>query len=470
MYSLAFLPDGRTLACPFGVEHSTNGEVGVALWDVASQRITDRFTTTGGGFPVITVGHRGGLLAYVTGQAYDVRFRGKIVICDLTRTTAPFELVGHEASPLFPDLSPDGRWLATPHSDGRVILWDLDQRRERTRLLGHRGHVFVAQFAPVGLTLATAGIDGTVRLWDLRDLSGPIRSSILGYHHSTVFGLGFSPDAKLLVSASLDHTAKVWEVAAGKEIATLRGHDQRVFSTAFSPDGRFILTGSEDGTAKIWPAPEPAAAEPLHHHDSERYGALEFSADGRWLLAGETNRTLLWQVASRTRFTLDALRCRFSPTSNLLTGLTGNGELTTWRLGQGQPRRLAALTNVPPLRLDLEPAFSPRRPWARRRDHQRSGRGLQPHGRDPPPHTRAHQRGGQRQPEVFAGWADACRSVGNQCLHAVGLARGTAADQPCGGDARGAAGVLHVFSRRPAPSHPAWGGRHLRRLHGRTLG
>jgi WD40 repeat protein/serine/threonine protein kinase len=362
VYSLAFLRDGRTLACPFATEPPTNpqvDQVGVALWDLETLQITDRFLTAAGGFPFIAVGHQGRLLALLTGSGYDVGFQGKIVICDLTRQAPPFELAGHPASPLSSDFSADDRWLATSHGDGTVIVWDVEQRRELKRLVGHRGQVFKARFAPGGWRLATGGVDGTVRLWELGDFSSPVRASILGYHQSTVFGLDFSPDGRLLVSASLDHTAKVWDVAAWKEIETLRGHDQRVFSASFSPDGQFILTGSEDDTAKVWRTPARASTEPLDRHGSERYTALEFSPDGRWLLAGETNHTKLWEVASRARFTLELVNGRFAPDRTRLAGLNDEGRLTLWDISGTQPHRVMTLTNTPPFRLDRELAFAP---------------------------------------------------------------------------------------------------------------
>jgi WD40 repeat protein len=37
--------------------------------------------------------------------------------------------------------------------------------------------------------------------------------------------IAFSPDGHTLATASEDETARLWEVATGKEIAVLRGHE-----------------------------------------------------------------------------------------------------------------------------------------------------------------------------------------------------------------------------------------------------
>ena len=56
------------------------------------------------------------------------------------------------------------------------------------------------------------------------------------------------------MTAGKDGNAHIWDVASGKEITTLTGHQSVVSSAAFSPDGRRVVTASADTTAIIWDA------------------------------------------------------------------------------------------------------------------------------------------------------------------------------------------------------------------------
>jgi WD40 repeat protein len=55
--------------------------------------------------------------------------------------------------------------------------------------------------------------------------------------------------------------AKVWDVASGKELLTLTGHNDSVWEAVFSPDGTRPATAGKDGTARVWDA---ATGEQLH--------------------------------------------------------------------------------------------------------------------------------------------------------------------------------------------------------------
>ena len=113
VYSVAFSPDGRQLAC--GLYNST-----VWVWDLES-----------GDYRVL-----GGHAGWVTSVAF----------------------------------SPDGRQLACGASDGTVRVWELESGESRV-LEGHAGKVWSVAFSPDGRQLACGASDCTVRVWDMQDYS-----------------------------------------------------------------------------------------------------------------------------------------------------------------------------------------------------------------------------------------------------------------------------------------------------------
>jgi WD40 repeat protein len=115
-------------------------------------------------------------------------------------------------------MSPDGKFLAASHHDQAIVLWDV-----------MKGEKLWAAIHPA------------------RD-RGPMGSV------SFACPIAFSPDGKLLVSGGDDHTVRLWEVATGKEVRTLTGHEGTVLAVVFSTDGKWLASASEDTTVLIWDA------------------------------------------------------------------------------------------------------------------------------------------------------------------------------------------------------------------------
>lgn len=67
--------------------------------------------------------------------------------------------------------------------------------------------------------------------------------------------MSYSPNGSLLALAFDTPTLQIWDLATGKPIRQIEGHESEINCAAFSPDGKQVATGGNDGTIRIWNLP-----------------------------------------------------------------------------------------------------------------------------------------------------------------------------------------------------------------------
>jgi WD40 repeat protein len=180
--SLAFSPDGKTLACA-GAWNEGGVPKGITI------NLQKRVTITGKeGFFVL-------LWDVATGQ--EIRRFG-----------------GLEASIRTLAFSPTGKTLAAAAKDGKIVLWQAATGKELLHIAAHPRHtdaLYAATpalaFSPDGKKLASASTDRTVRLWDVAT------AKELGVFKGdgAFWSVAFGKDGRTLISGSADTTITIWD-------------------------------------------------------------------------------------------------------------------------------------------------------------------------------------------------------------------------------------------------------------------
>jgi WD40 repeat protein len=279
---LAFSPDGRRLAC---------GGAGRAIQLRDPRQARAETVPQGmGQTAVALVGNGSGLANVCPGhglRVWDVHAGG-------------VRLLSERATDVIA-ASPDGRRLAT--GCGRSIhLWNPSTGNREAVLEGQRGRVAALAFAPDSTRLASASADdGMVWIWDVQ-IREPILVIPVGADGCTAEAVAFHPGGDLLAVAGIDWLATggsdgavcLWDLErrqAGAAFA--RG----ATALAFHSSGRWLAAPGLDGALRVWDLdagrPAPWETEP-----TDRFGAVAYSPDGRWLAAGGDGILRIWHAPS----------------------------------------------------------------------------------------------------------------------------------------------------------------------------
>ena len=201
-------------------------------------------------------------------------------------------LGGHTRKILTLAVSPDNRQLITGSLDGTVFRWDLTSKQPQLHITKlFESPRSIQAIAIGGNTIATGGKDGIIQI-SILNHSAPARSLPWDSKipSSKISALAISRDGVWLAAGREDGSARLWNLQGDLEAGaySLSLNSPGAISVAqISGDGHWLVLGNNNNGASgvgLWR---------LENLDKPKFitwipgvAAVEFSHDGKWLIAG----------------------------------------------------------------------------------------------------------------------------------------------------------------------------------------
>jgi RNA polymerase sigma factor (sigma-70 family) len=345
--SLAFSPDGKTLAAGYG-------DYGLCLWDVATGKNCHQIP--GNGSVTYSGYHDGGIQCVVFARDGKQLLFARDNQMSLLNVASGKEILpdqAHRGTTERVFFSPDSKRLFTTNNEPgqRILEWDAITGKLIRTVPAKATWSRLVSFSPDRKMIASTGSISThVYLWDtatgkeIRQIPLPLKSS-----NASPGDIVFSPDGKLLAAEDSDgKTVWLFDAATGKQVCTVEEMGTSAYNMllAFSPDSR-ILAAADRKAIHLAEVPSgrqlPSIVPP-----KERYAvAVALSPDGRTLAAPCTSffkggRMILWEVATgKERLSFpeppgEIRNVAFSPDGRLLAAGAFDNNVYLWDAHTGQ--------------------------------------------------------------------------------------------------------------------------------------
>ncbi|MYF98194.1 hypothetical protein F4212_03530 [Candidatus Poribacteria bacterium] len=161
VFSVAFSPDGRTLA-----SGGFNGVI--RLWHVATGKLIFTLPKRGAnGYSIAYSPDGNTIISSGLGiQCWDIETGKHKELIDFGENMQGFNGI-HNCMINFIAISTDGKFEVDGGEMGGIRLWDYETGEVKLNPSGHKWRVSSCAFSPDGTTFVTASFDGTILLWDV---------------------------------------------------------------------------------------------------------------------------------------------------------------------------------------------------------------------------------------------------------------------------------------------------------------
>jgi WD40 repeat protein len=306
--ALALSPNGRTLAV-------AANDLAVTLWDVAAAQQRTRLAGNEKEVTTLVFSPDGKWLATADAGPF-VKLRDAAS----GKQQASIDIGDNNARVTALSFSPDNKTLLLV-AGGLVKLHDLETSKQRDLLdknpQARQTNWFHGRFTADGKMVYLNGLRGLQNTTVLWDTAGKLVEDLHIFPDRALGGALMTPDERHFIFVALNEPiVRVWDRTARREVTPLEGKTMPT-GLAFSPDGELVVLGYGDGMVRLWDykngkhlgqfeANRDDEHLPPVKNDGRLVGplgmaqavrGLAFSADGKWLITGQSNGFKIWDAA-----------------------------------------------------------------------------------------------------------------------------------------------------------------------------
>lgn len=199
-------------------------------------------------------------------------------------------------------LTPDGKQLLLPHSDGSLHLFDIATGKDLRALKAPPAkpgppsflHLQRSVVSPDGHYLAFGGWINPLTVYDLA--TGKRLCEIASRQGTYFTGTAFAPNGRVL-AVSESTGIRLFDVPSGKEKHHLPMPAGMRYRPLFSPDGR-TLAVMGGFTIKLWDMTAERWLHPLDGHDAVIHSIIFFPDGKRLVSSASSDGMKIWDIAS----------------------------------------------------------------------------------------------------------------------------------------------------------------------------